>query len=53
MTEVVNPYYAAARGYIDEVIDPRATRATIIEGLTLLASSAPRLAPRKHGNVPL
>jgi acetyl-CoA carboxylase carboxyltransferase component len=48
-----NPYIAAERGYIDEVIDPRDTRRRLIEGLALLRSKRETLPQRKHGNIPL
>jgi len=48
-----NPYVAADRGFIDEVIPPRATRAKIIAGLEMTAGKRDRNPPRKHGNVPL
>jgi acetyl-CoA carboxylase carboxyltransferase component len=48
-----NPYEAAERGYIDDVIDPADTRPTIIAALELLRSKREELPKRKHGNVPL
>jgi acetyl-CoA carboxylase carboxyltransferase component len=48
-----NPYVAAERGYVDAVIDPADTRATLIRALRLLASKREELPKRKHGNVPL
>jgi len=48
-----NPYEAAARGYVDAVIEPRQTRARLIAGLRLLATKRDRNFPRKHGNLPL
>ncbi|HZL99071.1 MAG TPA: acyl-CoA carboxylase subunit beta [Planctomycetota bacterium] len=48
-----NPYEAAARGYVDAVIEPRQTRARLIAGLRLLATKRDRNPPRKHGNLPL
>jgi acetyl-CoA carboxylase carboxyltransferase component len=48
-----NPYLAAERGYVDDVIDPTETRATVIAGLDLLRSKREELPKRKHGNVPL
>jgi propionyl-CoA carboxylase beta chain len=48
-----HPYLAAGRGYIDNVIDPRATRARLIRALEALeAPPGPRLQ-KKHGNIPL
>ncbi len=48
-----NPYRAAARGYIDDVIDPKYTRAKIVSALRVLESKREKLPPKKHGNVPL
>ena len=48
-----NPYIAAERGYIDDVIDPVDTRAVLIKGLDLLRTKTEELPKRKHGNVPL
>lgn len=48
-----NPYIAAARGWIDEVIDPRETRATLLRGLKMLEAKREQRPLRKHGNVPL
>ena len=48
-----NPYIAAERGYVDDVIDPADTRITLIRGLELLRNKKEDLPKRKHGNVPL
>jgi propionyl-CoA carboxylase beta chain len=48
-----NPYLAAARGFLDDVIDPRDTRRRLIEGLRVLASKRDVNPPKKHGNIPL
>ena len=48
-----NPYLAAERGFVDDVIDPADTRATLVRGLALLRSKREDLPKRKHGNVPL
>jgi propionyl-CoA carboxylase beta chain len=48
-----HPYAAAARGYIDDVIDPRDTRPRLIEGLRMLRGKRDRNPPKKHGNIPL
>ena len=48
-----NPYVSAARGYIDDVIDPRDTRWKIIRALEILQNKAERLPNKKHGNIPL
>ncbi len=49
----LNPYIAAERGFIDDVIDPAETRTVLIEGLEMLRSKKEELPPRKHGNMPL
>ncbi|MGH7475003.1 MAG: acyl-CoA carboxylase subunit beta [Longimicrobiales bacterium] len=48
-----NPYIAAARGYIDDVIDPRYTRPRLISALDMLQNKRDANPPRKHGNIPL
>jgi acetyl-CoA carboxylase carboxyltransferase component len=48
-----NPYAAAERGYVDDVIDPAETRTKLIAGLELLRSKREELPKRKHGNSPL
>ena len=48
-----NPYVAAARGYIDDVIDPRETRPKLIKALRMLQSKDVSNPPKKHGNIPL
>ncbi len=48
-----SPYQAAQRGYIDEVIDPRATRPWLIRALDLARSKRVAVPKRKHGNIPL
>ncbi len=48
-----NPYTAAERGYVDDVIEPRRTRPVLIDALrTTITKREPR-PPRKHGNIPL
>jgi acetyl-CoA carboxylase carboxyltransferase component len=49
----LNPYVAAERGYVDDVIDPSFTRQMLIDGLRMLESKKEELPPRKHGNMPL
>jgi len=51
--EFLNPYLAAERGYIDEVIDPAQTRARLVAGLRVLATKREDRPPKKHGNIPL
>ena len=48
-----NPYIAASRGFIDDVIDPAETRVKIISALEMLANKRDTLPPKKHGNMPL
>jgi acetyl-CoA carboxylase carboxyltransferase component len=48
-----NPYIAAARGYVDEVIMPSETRARLASGLRLLEGKRQSLPAKKHGNIPL
>ncbi len=48
-----NPYVAAARGYIDDVIDPRDTRPRLISALDMLKNKVDSLPAKKHGNIPL
>jgi propionyl-CoA carboxylase beta chain len=48
-----NPYVAAERGYIDEVILPRETRRKLIQALGTLETKRDKNPPKKHGNIPL
>jgi acetyl-CoA carboxylase carboxyltransferase component len=48
-----NPYAAAERGYVDDVIDPAETRRKVISGLRMLRTKREELPRRKHGNMPL
>lgn len=48
-----NPYRAAARGFIDEVIVPETTREKLIKGFTMLENKVQNLPKKKHGNIPL
>ena len=48
-----NPYVAANRGYLDDVIDPAETRPNIIKGLEMLQNKRDSLPAKKHGNIPL
>jgi propionyl-CoA carboxylase beta chain len=48
-----NPYIAASRGYIDDVIEPRETRPRLINALEMLANKRDSNPPRKHGCIPL
>ncbi len=51
--QFAHPYIAAARGYVDDVIDPRETRARLISALEMLRNKRDTNPPRKHGNIPL
>jgi len=48
-----NPYVAAERGFIDEVIEPAQTRPKLIRALSLLENKRDTNPPKKHGNIPL
>jgi propionyl-CoA carboxylase beta chain len=52
-TEFANPYIAAARGYVDDVIRPSETRPRLIRALELLADKRDVNPRKKHGNIPL
>jgi propionyl-CoA carboxylase beta chain len=51
--QFANPYVAASRGYIDDVIDPRETRAKVIRALEMLRDKSDDMPAKKHGNIPL
>jgi propionyl-CoA carboxylase beta chain len=48
-----NPYIAAGRGYVDDIIDPRDTRPRLIDALETLRTKRDKNPPKKHGNLPL
>ena len=48
-----NPYVAAERGFVDDVIDPAETRIKLVEGLRVLRTKRDDVPQRKHGNIPL
>lgn len=48
-----NPYTAAERGFIDEVIEPRFTRRKLIKAFAMLENKVDHLPKKKHGNIPL
>ncbi len=50
---LANPYIAAERGYVDQVIYPHQTRSQVIRFLRLLRTKREALPPKKHGNIPL
>ncbi len=51
--QFAHPYVAAARGYIDDVIEPRETRPRLISALAMLSTKREMPPKRKHGNIPL
>ncbi len=51
--QFANPYVAAARGFIDDVIEPRETRPRLINALQMLQNKRDENPPKKHGNIPL
>jgi propionyl-CoA carboxylase beta chain len=53
LEKFANPYVAAARGYVDEVIEPRHTREKVIVALDMLKNKRDSNPPKKHGNIPL
>jgi propionyl-CoA carboxylase beta chain len=48
-----SPFVAAARGFVDEIIQPRTTRKKLIQALGTLATKRDKNPPKKHGNIPL
>jgi propionyl-CoA carboxylase beta chain len=48
-----NPYSAARKGYIDDVIEPASTRLRLIKALEMLAGKRDANPPKKHSNIPL
>ena len=52
-TLFANPYTAAERGFIDEVIEPRFTRRKLIKAFAMLENKVDHLPKKKHGNIPL
>ena len=52
-TEFANPYIAASRGYVDDVIKPSETRPRLIAALDMLADKQQTNPRKKHGNIPL
>ncbi|HLU08610.1 MAG TPA: acyl-CoA carboxylase subunit beta, partial [Oceanobacillus sp.] len=51
--KLANPYIAAERGFVDDVIEPRETRARLINGLEVFQNKRDSNPPKKHGNIPL
>ncbi len=52
-TRLANPYIAAERGFIDDVIEPRETRARLINALSVFQNKRDHNPPKKHGNMPM
>jgi propionyl-CoA carboxylase beta chain len=52
-SKFANPYVAAERGFVDEVIEPAHTRPKLIRALALLDNKRDANPPKKHGNIPL
>ncbi|HXF56415.1 MAG TPA: acyl-CoA carboxylase subunit beta [Actinomycetota bacterium] len=51
--QFANPYVAAERGFVDDVIEPAETRPRLIQALRMLQTKREQVPPRKHGNIPL
>ncbi|SMP70270.1 acyl-CoA carboxylase subunit beta [Anoxynatronum buryatiense] len=51
--EFATPYKAAERGFVDDVIEPSATRPRLVDALNMLASKRETRPPKKHGNLPV
>ena len=51
--QFANPYIAAERGYVDDVLEPRRTRPVVCEALKTAITKRERRPARKHGNIPL
>jgi acetyl-CoA carboxylase carboxyltransferase component len=51
--KLANPYVAAERGFIDDVIEPKETRPRLINALEMLQNKRDSNPPKKHGNIPL
>ena len=50
---LMNPYIAASRGMIDDVISPRETRPKLVKAFNMLRNKRENLPPKKHGSIPL
>ena len=48
-----NPYNAASRGYVDEIINPSVTRLKLITAFDMLKNKVKNIPRKKHGNIPL
>jgi acetyl-CoA carboxylase carboxyltransferase component len=47
------PFFAAERGYVDDVIEPRTTRKRLVDALATVRNKREERPPKKHGNIPL
>ena len=52
-SQVANPFVAARRGYVDDIIEPKETRPRLIDALKVLQNKRDSNPPKKHGNIPL
>src|SRR5512139_623309 len=52
-SKLANPYVAASRGFVDEIIEPRQTRKKIVAGLEMARRKRDKNPAKKHGNIPL
>ncbi|HEY8684832.1 MAG TPA: acyl-CoA carboxylase subunit beta [Chloroflexota bacterium] len=52
-TRFANPFIAASRGYVDDIIEPQTTRLALIRALRMTRTKRASLPPKKHGNIPL
>ena len=52
-SEFATPYKAAERGFVDDVIEPQATRQRVIDAFNMLESKREKRPAKKHGNMPL
>ncbi|PWB74849.1 methylmalonyl-CoA carboxyltransferase, partial [candidate division GN15 bacterium] len=48
-----NPFIAAARGYVDDIIEPKTTRPRLIRAFEMLETKKDTIPAKKHGNIPL
>jgi propionyl-CoA carboxylase beta chain len=51
--KLANPFIAASRGFVDEIIQPRRTRPKLIAALASCDNKRDKNPPKKHGNIPL
>jgi acetyl-CoA carboxylase carboxyltransferase component len=53
VTNFANPYIAAQRGYVDEILEPSETRSKLVTAFALLEGKRAARPAKKHGNIPL